>query len=75
MPILMTAAGRRPGADSDRRLWRDRPGSEIQTPMAIVILCGLPTSTLLNMFVVPILDESIRPSHHRHGGEAMTDTG
>ena len=30
-------------------------GSEIQTPMAIVILCGLTTSTLLNMFVVPAL--------------------
>jgi Cu/Ag efflux pump CusA len=30
-------------------------GSEIQTPMAIVILCGLTTSTMLNMFVVPTL--------------------
>jgi len=30
-------------------------GSEIQTPMALVILCGLATSTLLNMFVVPAL--------------------
>jgi CzcA family heavy metal efflux pump len=30
-------------------------GSEIQTPMAMVILCGLATSTLLNMFVVPTL--------------------
>jgi hypothetical protein len=32
-----------------------KTGSEIQTPMAIVILCGLTTSTLLNMFVVPTL--------------------
>ena len=32
-----------------------KAGSEIQTPMAIVILCGLMTSTLLNMFVVPTL--------------------
>jgi len=30
-------------------------GSKIQTPMAIVILCGLTTSTLLNMFVVSTL--------------------
>ena len=30
-------------------------GSEIQTPMAIVILCGLVTSTFLNMVVVPAL--------------------
>lgn len=32
-----------------------RAGSEIQTPMAIVILCGLATSTILNMAVVPTL--------------------
>jgi CzcA family heavy metal efflux pump len=32
-----------------------RAGSEIQTPMAIVILCGLATSTFLNMAVVPTL--------------------
>jgi len=31
------------------------PGSEIQTPMAIVILCGLISSTVLNMIVVPSL--------------------
>ena len=38
--------------------WRSRlgqPGSEIQAPMALVILCGLTTSTLLNMVVVPTL--------------------
>ena len=32
-----------------------KSGSEIQTPMAIVILCGLVTSTILNMAVVPAL--------------------
>ena len=31
------------------------PGSEILTPMAIVILCGLITSTALNLVVVPAL--------------------
>ncbi|HKQ56600.1 MAG TPA: efflux RND transporter permease subunit [Candidatus Eisenbacteria bacterium] len=31
----------------------DIPGHEIEHPMAIVILCGLVTSTLLNLFVVP----------------------
>jgi Cu/Ag efflux pump CusA len=30
-----------------------KPGSEIQAPMAIVIFCGLLTSTALNMVVVP----------------------
>lgn len=33
----------------------DRPGHEIEYPLAIVILGGLVTSTLLNLFVVPSL--------------------
>ena len=33
----------------------DIPGAEIEYPMAIVILGGLITSTLLNLFVVPSL--------------------
>lgn len=32
-----------------------KPGNEIQSPMAIVILGGLFTSTLLNIYVVPIV--------------------
>src|SRR5207244_2467020 len=32
------------------------PGNEIEHPMAIVILGGLVTSTLLNLFIVPSLD-------------------
>lgn len=31
------------------------PGNEIQSPLAIVILGGLVTSTILNIFVVPII--------------------
>ncbi len=34
---------------------RERPGTEILTPMALVILCGLLSSTFLNMLVVPAL--------------------
>ena len=54
VPILMTAlaAGL---ALIPLALGGGRSGSEIQTPMAIVILCGLMTSTLLNMVVVPVL--------------------
>src|SRR5436190_5077318 len=54
VPILMTAmaAGL---ALIPLALGGGKTGSEIQTPMAIVILCGLTTSTLLNMFVVPTL--------------------
>ena len=33
----------------------DAPGNEIQAPMAIVILGGLLTSTVLNVYIVPIL--------------------
>ncbi len=33
----------------------DLPGNEIQSPMAKVILGGLITSTLLNMYIVPII--------------------
>jgi len=54
VPILMTAmaAGL---ALVPLALGGGQAGSEIQTPMAIVILCGLATSTLLNMVVVPAL--------------------
>ena len=31
----------------------NKPGNEIQAPMAIVILGGLITSTLLNLYVIP----------------------
>ncbi|MDL2243873.1 efflux RND transporter permease subunit, partial [Bacteroidales bacterium OttesenSCG-928-J19] len=37
----------------------DKPGNEIQSPMAIVIVGGLITSTVLNLFIVPMLYESI----------------
>jgi CzcA family heavy metal efflux pump len=53
-PILMTAlaAGL---ALIPLALEAGEPGSEIQAPMAIVILCGLLSSTALNMLVVPAL--------------------
>ena len=33
----------------------DKPGNEIQSPMAVVVLGGLITSTFLNMYIVPIV--------------------
>jgi Cu/Ag efflux pump CusA len=33
----------------------NRPGHEIEYPLAVVILGGLLTSTLLNLFVTPVL--------------------
>ncbi len=35
----------------------DKPGNEIQSPMAIVVLGGLLTSTLLNIYIVPVVYE------------------
>lgn len=53
-PILMTAltAGL---ALIPLALGGDLPGNEIQSPMAKVILGGLLSSTLLNLFVVPVV--------------------
>ncbi|WP_436416422.1 efflux RND transporter permease subunit [Petrimonas sp.] len=34
-----------------------KPGNEIQSPMAVVVLGGLLTSTLLNIYIVPIVYE------------------
>lgn len=33
----------------------DKPGNEIQSPMAVVILGGLISSTILNMYVIPAI--------------------
>jgi CzcA family heavy metal efflux pump len=53
-PILMTAVTATLGL-LPLALALGRPGSEIQAPMALVILTGLTTSTALNMVVVPAL--------------------
>jgi CzcA family heavy metal efflux pump len=54
VPILMTAisAGL---ALVPLAIAMGEPGSEIQAPMAIVILCGLASSTVLNMLVLPAI--------------------
>jgi Cu/Ag efflux pump CusA len=54
VPILMTALAAGLGL-VPLALSSGQPGSEIQAPMAVVILCGLLSSTALNMFVVPVL--------------------
>lgn len=52
VPILMTALATAL-ALVPLALAAGEPGSEIQAPMAVVILCGLLSSTALNMLVVP----------------------
>jgi CzcA family heavy metal efflux pump len=66
IPILMTAlaAGL---ALIPLALGGGKPGSEIQTPMAIVILCGLMSSFALNMVVVPTM-------YFRFGRSARLDS-
>ena len=54
-PILMTALGDRRSRWCRSRSPAAIPGHEIEHPMAIVILGGLVTSTLLNLFVLPSL--------------------
>lgn len=53
-PILMTALSSAL-ALIPLALGGDLPGNEIQSPMAKVILGGLLTSTLLNIFIIPIV--------------------
>ena len=53
-PILMTALATAL-ALLPLAVYGDRPGQEIEFPMAVVILGGLLTSTLLNLFVLPAL--------------------
>ena len=52
-PILMTALTAALGL-VPLALSAGEPGSELLAPLAIVVLGGLITSTLLNLFVVPV---------------------
>jgi Cu/Ag efflux pump CusA len=73
IPILMTAlaAGL---ALVPIALSAGEPGSEIQAPMALVIMFGLLSSTALNMIVVPILYERFaRPAAARMVRDSMVD--
>jgi CzcA family heavy metal efflux pump len=66
-PILMTALATAL-ALAPLVLYGDRPGQEIENPMAIVILGGLATSTLMNLFVLPALYLRLGASRRAGGG-------
>jgi CzcA family heavy metal efflux pump len=44
----------------------DMPGNEIQSPMAVVVLGGLLTSTLLNIYIVPVVYELLQKRKHKN---------
>jgi len=60
VPILMTALATAL-ALVPLALAAGQPGSEIQAPMAVVILWGLVSSTLLNMLIVPAVCSRFLP--------------
>ena len=70
-PILMTTASTGL-ALVPLAVTGDIPGHEVEHPMAIVILGGLLTSTLLNLFVVPPLYMTLR---QRAGAEVLRSRG
>ena len=49
----------------------DKPGNEIQSPMAVVVLGGLLTSTLLNIYVVPMVYEILEKRRNKAGKTAQ----
>jgi Cu/Ag efflux pump CusA len=68
-PILMTALASGL-ALVPLALAADRPGSEIETPMARVILFGLLSSMTLNMLITPALYLKLgRPAKQPDGGD------
>jgi CzcA family heavy metal efflux pump len=73
-PILMTAlaAGL---ALLPLALRGEEPGTEILTPMAIVILCGLLTSTFLNLLVMPAMMKRFGGGGDGGGGGAARGGG
>jgi Cu/Ag efflux pump CusA len=48
----------------------ERPGLELLRPMAVVVIGGLITSTLLNLFIVPTLYLGLRASPQAEGVQA-----
>lgn len=49
----------------------DKPGNEIQSPLALVILGGLLTSTVLNIFIVPL---AYYLTERRNAAKVKTET-
>jgi heavy metal efflux system protein len=59
-PVLMTALVAALGFI--RMAVSTAPGSEVQRPLATVVIGGLITATLLTMFVLPIVYGAVKPN-------------
>jgi Cu/Ag efflux pump CusA len=70
IPILMTAAVTALGL-APLALGLNRPGQEIEGPMAVTVLGGLVSSTLLNLVVLPALAERYIQLHPRAGAQQV----
>ena len=74
VPILMTAAVTALGL-APLALGLNQPGQEIEGPMAVTVLGGLISSTLLNLLVLPALTQRfVRIAKHSESatGSALT---
>jgi cobalt-zinc-cadmium resistance protein CzcA len=73
-PVMMTATVAALGLVPF--LFATGPGSEVQRPLAIVVIGGLVTSTLLTLIVVPILYRWFEPRDvsPEIGGDGTTDS-
>ncbi len=76
IPILMTAAVTALGL-LPLALGLAKPGHEIEGPMAVTVLGGLLTSTLLNLVLLPVLAQRFRRSpmiarDHEQAGDVFT---
>ena len=64
-PVLMTAATTALGLLP--MVWASGVGSEVQRPLAVVVVAGVVTSTLLTLMVLPVL-------YLRFGGDVAADS-
>jgi Cu/Ag efflux pump CusA len=77
VPILMTAAVTALGL-APLAFGMNLPGQEIEGPMAVTVLGGLVSSTMLNLFVLPALARryvQVTPATEPHPGKALPEAG
>jgi cobalt-zinc-cadmium resistance protein CzcA len=67
-PVLMTALAAAMGLVP--LLFSSGIGADVQRPLAVVVVCGLVSSTLLTLFVIPALYAWFVPRSERIGAEA-----